>query len=325
MAVVASAGPITIVLKMKIAFTGKGGSGKSTLAALFVHHLRAAGQRVLAVDADVNVHLAPLLGIVAGPAAALSHPDNVRRVRSHLIGTNPLIAGVDHFVPTTPPGPGSRLVTLAADDPVLARHATALDRRTRVLHVGTYEAADIGSGCYHGHLAILENLLSHLSLDDGDWVVCDMVAGTDAFANSLHAQFDMIVVVAEPTPESVSVARRYRELAAAAGVADVLAVVGNKVADEVDREYLTRELDGPPLAVLTAQAGLRRARQAGVPPRLADLDDASALQRIADHARPMAATRRENLMRTLHVRLAGKPWVRTTHGDVTTQLGPVPV
>ncbi|MBG0562263.1 ATP-binding protein [Actinoplanes aureus] len=310
---------------MKIAFTGKGGSGKSTMAALFVNHLRAAGQRVLAVDADVNVHLAPLLGVAGEPAAALSHPDNVRSVRSHLIGTNRLIGGVEHFVPTTPPGPGSRLVTLAGDDPILVRHAAALDPRTHVVHVGTYEAKDIGAGCYHGHLAILENLLSHLSLDAGDWVVCDMVAGTDAFANSLHAQFDLIVVVAEPTPESVSVARRYRELAGAAGVADVLAVVGNKVADQVDRDYLARELGGAPLAVLTSQAGLRRARQAGVPPRLEDLDDASALRRIADYARPMAAGRRAELMRTLHLRLAGKGWVRSAHGDVTSQLGPVPV
>ncbi|MEU4425205.1 ATP-binding protein [Actinoplanes sp. NPDC024001] len=310
---------------MKIAFTGKGGSGKSTLAALFVNHLRAAGERVLAIDADVNVHLAPLLGVTAEPAGALSHPDNVRSVRGHLIGTNERIAGVEHFVATTPPGPGSRLVTLAEDDPVLARHAAALDPRAHVLHVGTYEAKDIGAGCYHGHLAILENLLSHLDLGAGDWVVCDMVAGTDAFANSLHAQFDVIVVVAEPTPESVSVARRYRELAEAAGVADVLAVVGNKVADEVDRDYLVRELGAEPLAVLTNQAGLRRARQAGVPPHPADLDDASALRAIADHARPMTAARREQLMRTLHVRLAGKGWVRSAHGDVTSQLGPVPV
>ncbi|MGN9811359.1 nucleotide-binding protein [Micromonospora sp. BQ11] len=308
---------------MRVAFTGKGGSGKSTLAALFVGYLRATGQRVLAVDADVNVHLAPLLGVQVGPEAALSHPDNARQVRRHLLGTNPRIGGVDKFVPTTPPGPGSRLVALDADDPVLARHASSLDARTHVLHVGTYEPDDIGAGCYHGHLAILENLLSHLRLGAGDWVVCDMVAGTDAFANSLHAQFDVIVVVAEPTPESVSVATRYRELATAAGVADVLAVVGNKVTDEIDRDYLVRELGGEPLAVLSSQAGLRRARQAGACPRLDDLDDVAPLERIARHtqARPMASERREALLRTLHLRLAEQSWVRSAYGDVTTQLG----
>jgi CO dehydrogenase maturation factor len=313
---------ILIFMQMKIAFTGKGGSGKSTLAALFVQHLRAAGHRVLAVDADVNVHLTPLLGVTARAEDALSHPDNARRVRTHLLGTNPLIAGADHFVATTPPGPGSRLVTLDAGDPVLAGHATALDERAHVMHVGTYEPKDIGTGCYHGHLAILENLLSHLDPADDGWVVCDMVAGTDAFANSLHAQFDVIVVVAEPTPESVSVARRYRELAGAAGVLDAVAIVGNKVADRFDLDYLERELGVEPIAVLGAQAGLRRARQAGTPPRPEDLDDASALARIAEHAavRSLSAVDREDLMRTLHLRMAGKGWVQAAHGDVSTQL-----
>ncbi|MFC7529670.1 ATP-binding protein [Actinoplanes sp. GCM10030250] len=312
---------------MKIAFTGKGGSGKSTLAALLVAHLRVAGHRVLAIDADVNVHLALLLGVTVSADGALSNPANTRRVREHLLGTNPLVAGAEHFVPTTPPGPGSRLVTLDENDPILVAHAETLDPRTHVMHVGTYEARDIGAGCYHGHLAILENLLSHLDLGADDWVVCDMVAGTDAFANSLHAQFDVIVVVAEPTPESVSVAVRYRELAAAAGVGDVLAMVGNKVADQADLDYLVRELGEAPLAVLTTQAGLRRARQAGTPPRPADLDDASALACIVSHARsrPMNDQRREALMRTLHLRIAAKGWVRSAHGDVTTQLGPARV
>jgi CO dehydrogenase maturation factor len=305
---------------MKIAFTGKGGSGKSTLAALFVGYLRETGHRVLAVDADVNVHLVSLLGIEADAASALSHPDNVTSVRRHLLGGNPLVGGVERFVATTPPGPGSRLVTLDADDAVLAGHATALDDRTHVMHVGTYEADDIGAGCYHGHLAVLENLLSHLAPGDGDWVVCDMVAGTDAFANSLHAQFDAIVVVVEPTPESVTVARRYRELASAAGVADLLRFVGNKVIDDVDADYLRRELGAAPLTALAAQAGLRRARQAGTRPRLEDLDDLAPLRAIAEDVRPMTPERRSSQLRALHLKLAERDWVRDEYGDVTGQL-----
>ncbi|WP_306213840.1 ATP-binding protein [Actinoplanes sp. RD1] len=305
---------------MKIAFTGKGGSGKSTLAALFTGHLRAAGHRVLAIDADVNVHLAPLLGVTATAGSALSHPDNAAAVRRHLLGSNTLIGGADRFVATTPPGPGSRLVTLDPADPVLAAHAVALDERTHVMHVGTYEPEHIGGGCYHGHLAVLENLLSHLETADGDWVVCDMVAGTDAFANSLHAQFDAIAVVVEPTPESVSVARRYRELAGAAGVADLVTFVGNKTADGADLDYLRRELGAEPVAVLSLQAGLRRARQAGKRPVLADLDDATPLAELAGRVRPVAAGRRADRLRELHLALAGKQWVRSRHGDVTDQL-----
>lgn len=308
---------------MKIAFTGKGGSGKSTLAALFVGYLRGTGVRVLAIDADVNVHLAPLLGVAADVTSALSQPDNVVAVRRHLLGANVLVGGVDRFVPTTPPGPGSRLVTLDVSDPVLTRHAVALDERTHVMHVGTYEPEDIGAGCYHGHLAILENLLSHLDPEAGDWVVCDMVAGTDAFANSLHAQFDAIVVVVEPTPESVTVARRYRELADVAGVGDRLILVGNKVADGVDVDYLRRQLGADPLAALPMQAGLRRARQAGACPRPDDLDDVSALRLIAEQAHPMPPQRRASLLHALHLQLASQPGVQRAYGDITGQFEPL--
>jgi CO dehydrogenase maturation factor len=226
-------------------------------------------------------------------------------------------------VATTPPGPGSRTVTLDAADPVLAGHAVALDERTHVMHVGTYEPENIGAGCYHGHLAILENLLSHLDTRDDDRVVCDMVAGTDAFANSLHAQFDAIVVVVEPTPESVTVARRYRELAEAAGMADLLILVGNKVVDEVDVDYLRRELGSAPVAVLPVQVGLRRARQEGACPRPEDLEDVTPLRLIAEQITPVPAQRRAAALRALHRKVAEKDWVRSAHGDVTDQLGPV--
>lgn len=56
---------------MKIALVGKGGSGKTTLAALFVRHLVAADRPVLAVDADINQHLAVALGATEAGSAAL--------------------------------------------------------------------------------------------------------------------------------------------------------------------------------------------------------------------------------------------------------------
>ncbi len=46
-----------------------------------------------------------------------------------------------------------------------------------------------------------------------------MVAGVDAFANTLHAQFDLICLVVEPTKRSLEVFRHYLELAEEAGTA----------------------------------------------------------------------------------------------------------
>jgi CO dehydrogenase maturation factor len=47
---------------VRIAFVGKGGSGKTTTAAAFSRYLAAQGQPVVAVDADINQHLAVALG-----------------------------------------------------------------------------------------------------------------------------------------------------------------------------------------------------------------------------------------------------------------------
>ena len=56
---------------MRIAFVGKGGSGKTTVAAAFSRYLAASGRPVVAVDADINQHLAAALGYDGPPPRAL--------------------------------------------------------------------------------------------------------------------------------------------------------------------------------------------------------------------------------------------------------------
>ena len=54
---------------MKVAFAGQGGSGKTTLASLLIRHLAARDLPVVAVDADINQHLAEALGAGRQPPA----------------------------------------------------------------------------------------------------------------------------------------------------------------------------------------------------------------------------------------------------------------
>src|SRR5439155_17104031 len=172
----------------------------------------------LAIDADLNMNLAGLLGVKVPESAFISGPEAADAIRLHLKGTNPRVTDVTKFLPTTPPGSGSNLIE-SADDPALAPYSVRISNEPSInlLTVGTYEAEGIGQSCYHVNLFVAENVLSHSRTNDNFHVVSDMVAGTDAFAYSLHLQFDAINLIAEPTPESSEVCRLYLNLAREAG------------------------------------------------------------------------------------------------------------
>lgn len=127
---------------MRIAFVGKGGSGKTTAAALFCRHLAADGRPVLAIDADINQHLAAALGEDRTPPHSLSA--DLRWLKEHLRGDNTRITSADVMIKTTPPGRGSRLVGLDAADEVLRHFATTTAEGVRYLVTGPIEQTDVG-------------------------------------------------------------------------------------------------------------------------------------------------------------------------------------
>ena len=104
---------------MKVAFVGKGGSGKTTLASLFALRAAGSGAPVLALDADIHQNLAVALGADEEVAAGLpALPDHLTALKEWLRGDNPRIPDAASMIKTTPPGRGSRLVTVTEDNPV---------------------------------------------------------------------------------------------------------------------------------------------------------------------------------------------------------------
>jgi CO dehydrogenase maturation factor len=310
---------------MRIAFVGKGGSGKSTVASLFVRHLRSTHQPVLAIDADINMHLASLLDIVPAPEKALSRDANVRSIRSYLRGDNRRVESVDHFVKTTPPGTGSALVRLREDDPVLQSYAEHPDDGCWFMHVGTYEDDGIGISCYHTNLSVLENVLSHLHLDERAWTVVDMVAGTDAFSNTLHAQFDALALIVEPTMEGVTVYDQYKALATEGGVGDRVMVLGNKVMDEDDASFLRRRIGDDLVAILPYMPEIKRSRQQGRSPSDALNEDVRAafdalVTRVGQTR--VTSSKRLQALHALHRKYCTLPYVVDACGDIEGHIDP---
>jgi len=252
---------------MRIAFVGKGGSGKTTLAALFSRYAALLGKRVLAVDADINQHLAMALGAPEGFAPAPLAAD-MRLLKEYLRGANPLIGSADEMVKTTPPGRGSRLLRLGERNPVM----TAFARRVggvELIATGEFEGDDIGVKCFHSKTGAVELLLNHLIDGKDDIVTVDMTAGADAFASGLFAKFDLLAVVVEPTRQSLGVWDQYAKYASGYGLR--LVAVGNKVEDGRDEAFL-RERLGDALIAAVPRSGFVRSMERGEAPDISELE-----------------------------------------------------
>ncbi|MFG3092597.1 ATP-binding protein [Streptomyces antibioticus] len=259
---------------MKIAFVGKGGSGKTTLSSLFIRHLAAAGAPVIAIDADINQHLGPALGLDEAEAAALpSMGDRLPLIKDYLRGSNPRIASAETMIKTTPPGEGSRLLRVREDNPVYdacARPVELDGGAVRLMVTGPFTDADLGVACYHSKTGAVELCLNHLVDGRDEYVVVDMTAGSDSFASGMFTRFDLTYLVAEPTRKGVSVYRQYKEYARDFGVE--LRVVGNKVQGQDDLDFLRAEV-GDDLLVTVGHSDWVRAMEKGRPPRFDLLED----------------------------------------------------
>jgi CO dehydrogenase maturation factor len=240
---------------MRIAFAGKGGSGKTTLSSLFTRYLAASGAPVVAIDADINQHMADALGVAAQPPALGAH---LPEIKEWLRGVNPRISSAAAMVKTTPPGRGSRLLSLLGPDPL---HDMSVETPcgARLLATGPFTEDDLGVACYHSKTGAVELYLNHLVDGPGEYVVADLTAGADSFASGLFTRFDLTVLVCEPTRKGVSVWRQWQDYAAGYDVS--VAVAGNKVTDEGDVSFLLKETADALVTFLPFEPAVRALEQ----------------------------------------------------------------
>lgn len=268
---------------MKICFVGKGGSGKTTLAALFARHLSASGVAnhppLLAIDADINQHLAVALGASEEEAAKLpALGEHLPMIKEYLRGDNPRISSAAAMVKTTPPGHGSRLLPVTGANPIYDALVSEV-RGIRLAVTGPFAPEDLGVACYHSKVGAVELLLNHLVDGAGEYVVVDMTAGADSFASGLFTRFDVTFLVCEPTVRSVGVYRQYVGYAREYGVR--VHVVGNKVEDASDVEFLRGHV-GADLLTWIGRSGYVKDAERGTHQPIDALEPANreALQRM---------------------------------------------
>jgi len=221
---------------VKIGVSGKGGSGKSVIATLLANSLAARGYDVLVVDADEsNPGLKHMLGIDVDPRPLMEWLGGKGAVQQRMIAafssgkTEPqmqIFSQKEIRICDIPPQ------YLAQNDGI------------RLLRIGKIVRSLEGCACPMG--AVARDLLTKLTLGEQEVALVDMEAGTEHFGRGVESGIDAMLVVVEPSFESVLVAEKINRLAGEIGVR-ALAVL-NKVTPEVEKT-LRQELQSRSIPV----------------------------------------------------------------------------
>jgi CO dehydrogenase maturation factor len=216
------AGEGTIV---KICVCGKGGSGKSTVVALLAVGLRKRGRRVLVLDSDEsNAGLYWMLGFAAPPLPLMELAGGRKYVQRALRG-GPAEESVDEERPVL-----ARDAFRVGDLP--GAHVRWADG-VGLVSIGKIHQALEGCACPMGVLS--REFLKRLQTDN-EVVVVDMEAGVEHFGRGVETSVDDVLVVVEPSLESVHLAERIRELATGAGAKFAGAVLNKVNGKQVERQ-----------------------------------------------------------------------------------------
>lgn len=310
---------------MRIAFVGKGGAGKSTLSAMTsLYILQKTDKPVAVFDADLNIHIPELLGFdEIENEHHLSHLPTSTEIKKWLIKDNP-IENIGAFRKTTPPTKKSNIIKIEDIENTPLFEHTKHKENLYVFAVGTYQNDDIGASCYHNNLSIFENILSHTD-DNKGYLVADMVAGVDAFAGTLHAQFDMTIFVVEPTKRSVEVCQKYLELSREAGTDEQVYVVGNKVRGEKDVEFVSKNIPQDKfLGYFADDEHIRSVDQEIESLQLSSLnkENQDLLEKIFSKIETLPEGRQERLEKlwSLHKKYVSQAFVKERFGDLENQI-----
>lgn len=209
----------------KIAITGKGGVGKTTLAALLAYIYSEAGQSVIAIDADPAASLAYALGMPDELAAQVTPIAEMEELIYERTGARPGTTG------------GFFTLNPRVDD--IPDRFSVLHRGIRMLQLGTISAG--GSGCICPESAVLKALVTYLILYRDEVMILDMEAGVEHLGRATAGAVDAFLIVVEPGRRSLSTAENIQRLALDIGVSRCY-VVGNKVRDQADRDFIRHNL-----------------------------------------------------------------------------------
>jgi CO dehydrogenase maturation factor len=100
-----------------------------------------------------------------------------------------------------------------------------------------------GSGCYCPENALVLTLLTHLLVARNEVVILDMAAGIEHLGRGTARAVNALIVVVEPGRRSIETALKIFQMARDLGLNNIV-VVGNKIRNQVEKDFLLKSLDG---------------------------------------------------------------------------------
>jgi len=208
---------------MKIGISGKGGVGKTLLAAALSRMFAQSGYSVIAIDADPDANLAATLGY--------PHPEEI-------IPISELESLIEERTGAKPGQSAPFFKLNPKVDDLPESYSVRVDG-IKLMVMGRIKRG--GTGCYCPEGALLQSLLSHLLVQRDEVVILDMEAGIEHLARGTAKSVDRLIVVVEPGRRSIETAQTINKLAADLGLPGI-ALVGNKLKDQAEKEFITSSL-----------------------------------------------------------------------------------
>lgn len=197
---------------MKIAVCGKGGSGKSTISALLAKELARRGQSVLVIDSDEsNYGLHRQLGMEP-PKDFTAYFGGKEKVLEDMMLSN--------FTHKFFEGEWTLL-----DIP----HDYCREKEGVLLMAGgKIHRANEGCACAMG--SVIAQLIANLRLKFNETAIIDMEAGIEHFGRGVDNGVDLVLMVVDPSYESLRLSKKIAELSGEIG--KPIYFVLNKVDEE---------------------------------------------------------------------------------------------
>lgn len=217
---------------MKIAVCGKGGSGKSTISALLAKQI-AKTKNVLVLDTDEsNYGLNGQLGLGA-PRDLMEYFGGKQGFKQKQRA--PKTASLRPSVQVPAAGPqASGLFEEMWNFSNLPSEFVEEKGKIKLMAIGKIH--EFGEGCACPMGALTREFLENLAFSEDEIVIVDTEAGVEYFGRGVAKDFDTILVVVDPSYESLKLSKKFNELGEQAG--NRVFFVLNKVEEDIKKDLL---------------------------------------------------------------------------------------